>query len=213
MRINNGDDYLFDIGTKNTTLVAIIILIGIMLFSGFALKPQFEDPKIIFSEEPLEKNVKLQILPGEEYKYRYIINETGVNITYRVMTGSGCTIIYMQESANFTHICLDEWGMDSTKSNSTFGSMAFLLFKPWMLAVEDNWKWNNSKYVKYDQIYNHISDNQYRVMRKENYSGRMAYVVEISSSKGPPEYQWIDEEKRVLLKTMGEGYVVELIDQ
>ncbi len=204
---------MFDIGTKNTTLVAVIILIGIMLFSGFALKPQFDDPKVIFNEEPLEKNVKLQIVPGDEYKYRYIINETGVNITYRVMAGSGCTIIYMQESANFTHVCLDEWGMDATGSNSTFGNMAFLLFKPWMLALEDNWKWNNSKYVKYDQIYNHISDNQYRVMRKENYSGRMAYVVEISSSKGPPEYQWIDEEKRVLIKTIGEGYVVELIGQ
>jgi hypothetical protein len=204
---------LFDIGTKNTALVAVIILIGIMIFSGFALKPQFENPEVIFNEEPLEKNVKLQIFPGDEYKYKYLINDTAVNITYRLMSGSGCTIIYLQESANFTHICVDEWGMDRTKSNSTFENPSFLLFKPWMLALEDNWKWNNSMYVKYDKIYNHISDNQYRVMRRENYSGRMAFVVEISSSSGPSEYQWIDEEKRVLLKTIGEGYVVELITQ
>lgn len=196
---------LSDIG-----IITFLVLLGIMIFSGLFLREQFENPEVVFLEEPLEKNTNLQIMPGETYKYSYLMNNSTANITYRAVSWGGCTKIYIVESLNNTNVCLDEWGMDETGSNSTFQSPAFLLFKPWMLALEDNWRWNNSMYLRYGDITHHVSDNYYRVLRKENYSGRMTYVVEINSTTGALEYQWVDAEKRVLVRVLGEGYEVEL---
>jgi hypothetical protein len=36
--------------------------------------------------------------------------------------------------------------------------------------------------------------------------------VEIRSDSGPAEYEWIDAEKRILLRSEGPGYLLELID-
>jgi hypothetical protein len=196
----------------NITVATIVILIGLMIYSGLTFKSQFENPQIIFKEEPIEKNAKLQILPGEEYKYTYIYNKTGVNITYFLIHGSGCTRIFIEESVNNTNICIDEGGMDSSGSNATYNNPAFLLFKPWMLALHPVWKWNNSMYMTYDNSLQHIADNHYRVIRVEDYKDRKAYVVAVNSSAGPAEYQWIDAEKRVLLRMVGEGYELVLTE-
>jgi hypothetical protein len=81
-----------------------------------------------------------------------------------------------------------------------------------MLALGEGWRWDSSTYLVLDSHEQHIADAHYRVMRTENYRGRLSYVVEISSDGGPSEYEWIDAEKRVVLKIVGHGYALELVD-
>jgi hypothetical protein len=57
----------------------------------------------------------------------------------------------------------------------------------------------------------YISTTYYRVIRRENYSNRETYVVEVMSASGPAEYDWIDVEKRIALKIVGDGYEIRLI--
>ncbi len=205
-------NFLFRINMQNMALITVLVLLAIMLFSGFAFRREFENPEIYFNEEPLEKNTKLQIYPGERYVYSYPLNDTEINITYSLLEGDGCTIILLPESVNRTNICIDEWGLDSSGSNSAFEKPQFFLFKPWMLALHPTWKWNNSMHMRYNNITHRISDNYYRVMRTEDYNGRAAYVVEIESSVGAVQYQWIDVEKRIVLKIIGEEYMIELAE-
>jgi hypothetical protein len=68
-------------------------------------------------------------------------------------------------------------------------------------------------YISYNGAEEHISDISYRVVRMENYSGRESYVVEIKSGSGPAEYDWVDADKRVLLRVKGEGYEVVLANE
>jgi hypothetical protein len=194
------------------TAAAIVLLIAIILAGGALFKSMFENPQIVYIEAPLHKNMPLQLLPGEQYRYSYRINGTEANITYQVLEGYGCTRIAVLESVNGTGVCLDSGGMDGSGSNSSFANPSILLFKPWMLALQEGWKWNNSMYLSYNGALQHISDNSYRVVRLENYSGRESYIVEIKSSTGPAEYDWVDAEKRVLLKIEGDGYEIVLSD-
>ena len=198
--------------SRTVAIATIVILIGIMLFSSFIYMPQFEDPNITFKEAPLVKNKEQQLLPGEDYRYAYLLNNTEINVTYAVMDGDGCTAIYLMESAELSGVCIDEWGVDPSGSNATFTNPAILLFKPWMLALHETWRWNNSMYMSFDETSQHIVDTDYRVMRTENYRGRMSFVVKINATTGPPEYQWIDMEKRVLLRVLGEDYEVRLVE-
>jgi hypothetical protein len=173
----------------------------------------FQNPKIVFREEPLHKNTELQLRPGDIYTYTYLLNNSSVNITYAVFEGPGCTVVRVVESANGTGVCLDRWGMDRSGSNSSFEDPSILLFKPWMLALNDTWRWNNSMYLSFNGAEDLVSENRYRVVRREEYRGRESYVVEIASSTGPAEYDWVDAERRVLLKVMGSGYEVALAEE
>ena len=42
----------------------------------------------------------------------------------------------------------------------------------------------------------------------ERYNGRKTFVVKTNSTEGNYEYLWIDAEKRVVVRMMGEGYEV-----
>ncbi len=203
---------MFNVSSTTVAIVAIVVLLGIMLFSGLAFKSQFVNPRVTFKEEPLTKNKEFQLIPGEQYKYGYLINNTEVNVTYAVMEGQGCTVILLTESINRSEVCVGRWGVDQSGSNSTFMNPSMLLFKPWMLALHETWRWNASMYMTFGDNEQHLSDIEYRVMRTENYRGRMSFVVEISSDTGTSEYQWIDMEKRVLLRTVGEGYEVAMTE-
>ena len=202
-----------NISSTTVTILAIVILVGLMIYSGFMYMPQFENPNVTIKEAPLTKNKEFQLKSGEEYKYSYLLNDTElVNITYAVANGNNCTIIYFVEREGPPDVCVDEWGVDESGSNSTFLNPTVLLFKPWMLAVDGAWRWNTSMYMLFDDTEQHIFDTDYRVMRTENYRGRMSYVVRINSSDSPPEYQWIDMEKRVALRIMGDEYEVVLVE-
>ena len=197
---------------KNTALIAAIVLVIALIFAGLTARPKFQSPEVILKEAPLEKNSELMITPGEQYVYGYLYNNTTANITYSIASGGGCTLITVENSPDGRMLCLDKEGLDETGSNSTFSDPSILFFKPWMLALEESWRWNNSVYIRYDDIIQHTSDTYYKVIRSENYRGREVFVVRIDSSSGPAEYLWIDKEKRVLLKVVGEGYQVELFE-
>jgi NADH:ubiquinone oxidoreductase subunit 5 (subunit L)/multisubunit Na+/H+ antiporter MnhA subunit len=204
---------VFEISVKNVTLMTIVVLALMMLISGLTFNTAFEEPAVFFNEDPIVKNKKLQIEHGEEYVYSYLMSgNQSINITYVVIKESNCTRIFIDESVNNTNICVDEWGVDETGSNATFKDPSFLLFKPWMLALHDSWKWNNSMYMNLGDMNSHIANNSLRVVRVEEYMNRTAYVVELSTSTGSKEYQWVDSEKRIMLKSLGEGYQVELVD-
>ena len=198
---------------KNKILLLTVLAFVLLIIAATVIvKPKFENPRVVFQEAPLEKNTRLKIIDGDYYSYQYNTNGTLVNITYAAIQGNNCTIVLIAESVNKTSICIDEWGMDETGSNSTFSEPAFILFKPWMLAVHENWTWNNSMYIYYDDIPQYITENRYRVVRTDEFNEREAFVVEISTDGQVAEYDWIDKERRILLKVEGTGYSVELVD-
>lgn len=194
---------------SNIMLIATVLILFLFIaMAAVMFQPSLQNPTVIFKEAPLQKNTQLQLQPGEEYQYSYMFNGTAVNITYAVLEGDNCTRVVVEESVNDSETCLDNWGNDFTHSNATFDNPSILLFKPWMLALDDGWTWNNSMYIVYGGAEQHISDTYYKVVRMENYSGRMSYVVEVIPDSGSAEYDWIDAQKRVLLKIEGDGYEV-----
>lgn len=203
---------MFDMSSKNVGLATLIVLIAIMAFSALTVKPQFESPSLVFKEEPIEKNTEFQLQPGEQYVYSYVFNNTPINITYQVLGGAGCTAIRVAESVNSSETCVDKWGNDRGGYNSTLGNPQILLFKPWMLALNQGWHWNSSLYMSFNGSLQYMAGIEYRVLRIENYLGRPAFVVRENASNGLPQYEWIDVEKRVLLKLKGENYEITLTD-
>lgn len=188
------------------TLAAIFALIMIIIIGSAMFGPLFENPKIVIKEAPLKKNKELQLKPGEQYRYSYTINNSTLNITYVILDGNGCIRIKLLEAANSTGVCVDRWGMDESHSNASYTEPSIVLFKPWMLALHEGWTWNNTMYISYNGAEERIANTSYRVLRVENIGERQSYVVEIKPSEGPPEYNWVDAEKRFLLKVEGKGY-------
>jgi hypothetical protein len=182
-----------------------------VILASAIFKTMFENPKLVFKEEPLYKNKEFQLRPGEQYKYSYVVNSTEVNFTYAILGGGNCIGIRVIEEVNNTPTCVDKWGVGRTGSNVTFENPSIIFFKPWMLALNDTWKWNNSMCLSLDGNEKYISTTYYRVIRRENYSNRETYVVEVMSASGPAEYDWIDVEKRIALKIVGDGYEIRLI--
>ncbi|MDD5171735.1 MAG: hypothetical protein PHF60_01740 [Candidatus ainarchaeum sp.] len=193
-------------------LGTVVIFLLMVAISAFIFKPDIEGAKLIFKEEPLEKNTEFQLKPGELYVYTYAINDTQVNMTYAILEGGNCTRIRLLESVNVSETCVDKNGMDNFGYNSAFANPAILLFRPWMLALEEGWHWNSSMYVYYGGMEEHVSDTYYRVVRKDTLDGREVFIVEIRMDDAPPEYQWIDAEKRVLLKIKGDNYEINLAE-
>ena len=119
--------------------------------------------------------------------------------------GTGCTVIATPENLNSTPACVGRDGTDSSGFNSTLSDPGIIMFKPWMLALADGWAWNNSMYLSYEGGETYISDTRYRVIRNDTYAGRPVFLVEVKSSTGPVDYEWIDTEKRIVLRETGEG--------
>lgn len=197
----------------NITHITIIIIAVFLVLAVSIYNPVFEDPKTVFLEEPIQKNKEIQLLPGEKYVYAYMLNDSQINMTYVVMQDPTCVRIRLLESRDISESCLDKWGMDNQGYNSTLENQKMILFKPWMLALKEGWKWNSSMYLSYNGVMHHIAESSYRVIRIEQYMNRTAFVVEIMSQGGAKEYQWIDAEKRIALKIAGTGYEVNLIEQ
>jgi len=190
-------------------IATIVIIVGMIVASSIIFKPAFDNPGIVIKEAPLQKNADLQLKPGETYQYAALMNQSSMNITYETWQGDGCLVVQLMGTENFTGVCLDRYGMDSGY-DSTVSDPAIIMFRPWMLALKEGWHWNSSVYIRTNGGIRHVSDTYYRVIRKENYSGREAFIVELSSDDGPPEYQWIDAGKRILLRMSGNGYDIRL---
>ncbi len=193
-------------------VAATILIVAAMLVVSFVLyKPRLDNSKVIFIEEKLEKNTQFQLKDGEEYHYNYMIDNGSAGITYVILPGENCTRIHVLENKNLSEVCVNEWGVDGSGSNSSFENPAIFLFKPWMLALKEGWKWNNSMMISFDGVMKKISETSYRVIRIENYQNRSSFLVEIKSD-GYTEYEWIDVEKRIILGSKGETYEIKLTD-
>ncbi len=192
---------------------SVLIMILILGFVALVFRPQIENPQFTANEAPLVKNVNLQILPGEIYTYMYTMGNTSDNLTYIVLYGGNCTVVQLlgggQQDAS---VCLDEWGNDATGQNASYGVPAIILTRPWMLALQDGWSWNVSNYMMFDSWAQHIVDTNYTVVREEYYEGREAYVVKMQSSQGDVAMDWVDADKRILLREVGQNYEIVLTD-
>ncbi|MFH1785325.1 MAG: hypothetical protein ABH842_02765 [Candidatus Micrarchaeota archaeon] len=197
---------------SNETIATVVIIILLVLLGSFLYTPLFENPGMIFKEAPLIKNKELQLLPGEIYVYAYVFNGTQINMTYSVSDGGNCTRIRVLESVNLSQTCLDKWGMDTQRYNATLENQQIIFFKPWMLALKDGWKWKNAMYIDYNGAPYPVSTSEYRVMRLEEYMNRSVFVVEIKSDGGV-EYDWVDADKRIILKMIGPGYEINLVNE
>jgi hypothetical protein len=198
--------------SNSVILATLAVFIGLIVFSTLIFKPLFQSPQIVFVEDPLEKNMDIQLFPGESHRYSFLFNQTEINITYAILPGKGCTRIRLLERANDSETCIDYRGNDEGGFNSTFRNPSIMLFKPWMLALKEGWRWKSTMYLSYDGALSRVSETNYRVIRSEEYRNRTAFIIEIKSEDNYSEYQWIDAEKRILLKSIGDGYEVKKID-
>ncbi len=187
-------------------VLAVFIYVSSSLFGG-----GLGNPMLTYHEPPLEKNKALQLAPGEEYVYEYDSNGTSANITFDTYPGDGCVGIAIPQNQNSTPDCVRSDGRDSSGFDSALSDPSMIIFKPWMLALADGWTWNSSMYLSYAAGEKYISDTGYRVVRTDTYMNRSAFIVEISSSAGPSEYDWVDADKRILLRSVGDGYEVRLV--
>jgi hypothetical protein len=199
-----------------SSIVAAAVLIVLVIAGALLIKPSFEDQRVVFVEAPLYKNTQLQLVPGETYAYVFTMKGTGnsttANATYAIGWGDNCTLIRMMESVEFSGTCLDSNGNDERGYNTSLESPSVLLFQPWMLALREGWSWNSTMYISFDGKLRKVGENHYRVVRLDDYNGRRAFLVELRSGDGAAEYEWVDEQKRVLLGMSGDGYEVRLVN-
>ncbi len=196
----------------NWIVLASVALLAIFIYVSSGLFSRgLDNPRITYHEPPLSKNAAFQLGPGEQYVYEYDSNDTSANITFTTFPGDGCVGIAVLENRNSTPDCVYSDGRDSGGFNSALTDPSMILFKPWMLALQEGWTWNNSMYLTFDAGERYISDTNYRVVRTDTYMNRTAFIVEIRSGAGPAEYDWVDSEKRILLRSTGEGYDVRLV--
>jgi hypothetical protein len=190
-------------------VISIAILLIIMLYSGSRFQPFLESARTTISEGPLEKNTMLQLKSGESYTYEYHLENTTLNMTFNVGRGPGCTILNYEESTS-VDACLDQWGNDRSGMNTSLSNPMLIVFKPWMLAVDGGWTWSASMNMAFEDVENEVLEMEYSTVRLDEYRGRKVYVVKISTG-GSDTFVYVDDEKRILLKEMGEGYEIELV--
>ena len=193
-------------------ILATIAIMAVLIFASIYLyKPTLDDSKVGIAEQPLLKNAKLSIKPNEKYLYNYDLNGTNITATYGTGDGNGCIVIKVLEHVDDLGVCVDENGIDQVGSNTSLGSQEMLLFKPWMLALTENWKWNASLYAEIGGGRAIVSTTTYKLLRMDSYLGRKVFVVEERADNDQnPQYEWIDYERRIALRITGTGYDVTL---
>ncbi|NYZ77552.1 hypothetical protein H0O02_04545 [Candidatus Micrarchaeota archaeon] len=197
------------ISTWLLALAAFLLILGMAYLYPPVEMPQDENAHFEYSESPLYKNADLMLGNGERYFYNFSSEGMYGNATFTIEKTLGCTYV-MAEGLKGSGACLNGEGNDQTGSNVSFSDPDIFMFRPWMLAVNDTWKWNASVYSVSETMRAHVFDIEYRTVRTDILNGRRAYVVEINTGNAMTVYQWIDAEKRILLKEMGSGVTIEL---
>ncbi len=197
-----------------TFIVATFVLLVIMALSVMIMSPKdITSPSFTFEEPTLYKNTNLRIGLGEAYVYNYTANNVTLPITFATKPGIGCIGIELKSSQNRTSVCLNKEGRDGAKSDATLFEPAIFMFRPWMLAVNESWSWKITSRIKAGGNIVSQGEVEFRTVRTENASGRIAYVVEVRSLEDNTTItSWIDKEKRIILKENGPGYEIELVN-
>ncbi len=190
----------------SAVIFVILLIIGSILF-----KPPLDQQRIFWTEQPLNKTHPFSLLPGEQYTYSYLFSNNSMNLSYLIKGGGECTVIQILNSSG-PPSCINSKGNDKNMSNLSLASPFLNIFRPWMLAITDNWHWSivgKGELVGTEYIFDEINLS---VVGKENLKGRIAYKVKMSdSTSSQPIYLWVDDEKRILLREVGPGYEVVLI--
>jgi len=190
---------------------AILLLFIIM---GYFLIPpnvyETQMPEFENVEAPLVKNKNLTLQDGEVYRYMYTTENQSGNVTFTVQKLKKCTYISTTDISGLG-ACLDNEGNDYSGSNVSLVDGNIFMFKPWMLALDDGWEWNASVYAVTNSTKNYVFDITYKVIRTDHINGRPAYFVEISMG-GITFYEWVDKEKRIVVRETGYGATIELIE-
>lgn len=199
-------------------VIAFLLIFLLMVFYSFLT---YEDPDVsahpyVFEVQKLEKNMDLQLKQNETYVYLIKSFGTIYNLTYITgdtpnsiggeISADVCLPIYEVSQQETVQICVDNKGLypPGIGSNISYGTAAYVLFKPWMLAVDENWEWNVTTLTKYEGVdwpdeYSYII---FKTVGEETVFGRNTYKIEVTIDD-VPEYYWIDKEKRVLIKKEG----------
>lgn len=191
-------------------LISIGVLVAVMLFSAYRIEPNLgiENNSLVIFEDKIVKKQALSVLPGESYTYSYKAFNDSTNATYDIEDGGSCTILSFQGTG--ASICIDRYGNEKSQQNSTY-PVPIIMFKPWMLAVDYPWRWNVSSHLTFEGFERSVESVTYETKRRELYKGRDAFVVKISSSLGQEVWDWVDADKRVLLREVGPDYELELV--
>ncbi|MBI2079506.1 hypothetical protein HYT84_01980 [Candidatus Micrarchaeota archaeon] len=201
------------ISNRKIAVLALILFLAIMLFSGLYYFPKLKDQSsFYYKEEPIHKTSKFILTPGEVYIYSYKFKNSETpqfNVTYTIRKNFGCIVFEIKEFKSVSD-CIDQNGNDKNGSNLTLNNGLVEIFKPWMLAVDENWVW------KIDLVSNvitnyKINSYEFSVAGTEDFNGREAYKVKILKNGNLISYLLVDKEKRILLKEEQDAYVVELV--
>lgn len=194
-------------------LAAAVIFVILLVLGAILFKPSLEQQKILWVEQSLNKTKQLSILPGEQYTYAYVFENStmDMNISYAIKGGGECIII---DIINGTEqpMCINSKGNDKSMSNLSLNAPFLNIFRPWMLALKDGWDWSvlgKGMIVGTEYIFDEI---KLTVVGKEQFKGRPSYKVKMNdTSSSKPVFLWVDDEKRILLRELGPGYEVTLI--
>lgn len=193
---------------KKWVILSIVVLFLLFVIANIIFYENIQEGTIELKEGKLVKNKGLTLVPGE--KYKYVLRSNGEELFLEFTTAwfyGGCVQIYIFESDS--GVCMKSDGTDQSGFNSTLSHPQIIFFKPWMLALEKDWEWK----VEYiDKNMNRtIIEYNYRVIGEENIYGRESYIVEITSIDKNIT-QWIDKDKRILLKEVGPQHEVEITE-
>lgn len=198
---------------RNEFLIAVGVILLLLLAAPLIVKvePPTLEEKILYKEEVLLKNRNFSIAPDARLIYR-ILNTDGStlqNISFAAAKGANCIWLYAEGSMPTS--CIGSEGTDESGSNITLNDKELFFFKPWMLALDDDFRWS----VQGCFVINNESvcdlNLSIKVIRVDYVGSKKHYVVRYSY--GPFEvYQWIEDERRIIAREVGQGYEITLIE-
>lgn len=190
-------DYEYKLDFK-LLLAATGVFFILLIIAGLVATPNFENPQVLTIEGKLVKNSNLKLEVGETYFYDFKIGNESANLTYFIYQGPNCTGIRSNEIRNLSSLCLKKDGTElNHSSNYSFENPSIFLFKPWMLAVDNEWKWNISEYLKYNETIQKFREVKLESKGLKNYSGFEVYEIWEYQENSTPTITYVDKEKRI----------------
>lgn len=198
---------------RNEFLAALAVVLLLLLAAPLLVKvePPVLEEKIIYKEEGLLKNRNFSIAPGTTLVYGILGTDgsTFQNISFAAAKGADCVWLYAEGSTPLS--CIGSDGTDESGSNITLNDKGLFFFKPWMLALDDDFKWS----VQGCFVINNESicdlNLSIKVIRVDYVGSRKHYVVRYSYGQFEA-YQWIEDERRIIAREVGQGYEITLIE-
>ena len=190
---------------ENAYVRIFLVSIGIyaLIFAYFFASsptPQFE---FLYEEAPLQKNAQLLLMEGQ-YVYEVRTGENVLNVTYWVSKDPYCSGYLVIGTDGKSALCIEKSaraaGEASQGNMSASQSGMLYLSAPWMLAVEESWRWEVRAIIREKNSgKNYTSIIGYEWVANESVFGREAYRVQIKNDGNDAGFFLIDVQTRVML--------------